>query len=240
MNKRDICCRMTVCLQSVLLVLMAFVFFGAWIAWTADYEVTLRMPAAYAAAVSVCALAAAYGAAYNKNTDAGWIQRGKAVCLPLSLVYSMVMLRYAEWKLVLAQLLICMACCIYLAWRSAGKTWFALICRLIYFLFLPLFLLWLFGSVVLSDFGSTRIMSSLLSPQGRYEAQLIDVDEGALGGSTIVDVREPDAVIDIGVASMEPVKRIYRTGWGAFETMQISWKNEYTLLIDGHAYDVRR
>lgn len=240
MSKRDVCCRMTVYSQSILFVLMAFIFVGAWIAWAADYEVTLHMPAAYAAAVSVCALAAAFGTVHNKNTDAGWKQRGKAVCLPLSLVYSMVMLWHAEWKLVLSQLLICVACCIYMGRLSAGKTWFARMCRLIFFLILPPFLLLLFGSVVLSDFGSTRIIESLPSPEGRYEAQLIDVDEGALGGSTIVDVRAPDAVIDIGVASAEPVKRIYRTGWGAFETMQISWKDEYTLLIDGQAYDVRR
>jgi len=80
----------------------------------------------------------------------------------------------------------------------------------------------------------------VLSPERRYEAQLIDVDEGALGGSTIVDVKDLDNVMDLGLVRFDSVNRIYRTGWGAFENMQIVWKDEHTLLIDGQAYDVRR
>lgn len=107
-------------------------------------------------------------------------------------------------------------------------------------LLLPLFLLLLFGATVMADFGRTTIVEAVRSPDSRYEAQLIDVDEGTLGGSTVVDVLDESAGIDLGIARFEWIKRVYRTDWGAADTMEITWQDEHTLLIDGQAYDMQK
>jgi hypothetical protein len=71
---------------------------------------------------------------------------------------------------------------------------------------------------------------TLPSPGGTHEARVIDVDEGALGGSTIVEVERN--------GWLARPKRIYVGEWGEYETMEISWKNDDYLVINGKEYGV--
>lgn len=90
----------------------------------------------------------------------------------------------------------------------------------------------LFGS-----FGYQAVVQSVPSPQGTFVAEVIDSDEGALGGDTLVQVRNNRKRVNllVGQFSKAPVC-VYTGEWGEFETMEIDWEDEQTLLINGETY----
>ena len=68
---------------------------------------------------------------------------------------------------------------------------------------------------------------------------MINSDQGALGGDTLVNVTNQAKTIPllIGEFSKVPV-RVYTGEWGEFESMKIYWKDDKTLIIDGRSYNM--
>ena len=87
------------------------------------------------------------------------------------------------------------------------------------------FILLVFGSI-----GENTVVQTLPSPDGTYEARVIDVDQGALGGNTVVEVERN--------GFLTWPKQIYIGDWSEWKTMQIQWKDEHTLMINGKVYRV--
>ena len=83
-----------------------------------------------------------------------------------------------------------------------------------------------FGQLV----PAKTIMQTLPSPNGTFEARVIDVDQGALGGNTVVEVKK--------VGSIAKPKLVYTGQWGEYETMEIYWKNDSCLVINGEEYSL--
>ena len=96
----------------------------------------------------------------------------------------------------------------------------------------------LFMYVVFMDFGAVNTLREFPSPNGRYIASVVDFDEGALGGSTDVDVR----IKKIGAFDISRVfqieKNIFRTGWGVGNDIEVEWKGNEILLINGEEYAI--
>lgn len=92
-------------------------------------------------------------------------------------------------------------------------------------------------SLAFGNFGSNSVVDSVESPQGTYLAEVIDSDQGALGGDTLVTVtnRAKTVSILIGEYSTGSV-RVYTGEWGEWETMWIRWEDDKTLLIDNQRY----
>lgn len=88
----------------------------------------------------------------------------------------------------------------------------------------------LFFVLLLGSIGQKTVVQTLPSPDGTYEARVIDVDQGALGGNTVVEVERN--------GFLTRPKRIYIGDWSEWKTMQIQWKDEHTLMINGKAYRV--
>lgn len=84
--------------------------------------------------------------------------------------------------------------------------------------------------IMMANMGSKTVVQTLPSPEGGYEARVIDVDQGALGGDTVVEVQK--------VGSLTKAKQIYIGEWGEFKTMEIYWKSEHILVINGKEYEV--
>lgn len=102
-------------------------------------------------------------------------------------------------------------------------------------------LLLLIGALVLYGlFGSLaifQVVKTVPSPNHSYEARLINNDQGALGGATIVEVKQHKGRITLLIGEISKVPmRVYEGGWGEFETMELSWRDDHTLLINGNAY----
>lgn len=93
-------------------------------------------------------------------------------------------------------------------------------------------------SMLFQGIRADTVVRSVMSPQNTYIAEVIDSDQGALGGNTFVEVRQNKTVYLFVCKFQERSVCIYTGEWGEFETMQVSWQDEHTLLIDGKAYSV--
>lgn len=103
-----------------------------------------------------------------------------------------------------------------------------------------MFVLLLFISMLIlafGNFGSNSVVVSVESPQGTYLAEVIDSDQGALGGDTLVQVTNRKKVVPLPIGEYSKAAvRVYTGEWGEWETMWIRWEDDNTLLIDGERY----
>ncbi|MBQ8909718.1 MAG: hypothetical protein IJY91_01605 [Oscillospiraceae bacterium] len=90
-----------------------------------------------------------------------------------------------------------------------------------------------FGSI-----GVETVIKSVDSPNGEYFANVIDRDEGALGGSTRVDVCEKGGIYTPLFEISKKPQIVYFGSWGEFENMTIHWKNDTCLVINGKEYEI--
>lgn len=105
-----------------------------------------------------------------------------------------------------------------------------------------LFLLLIFACTIVSVFGSlshNTVVSLIVSPQGTYTAEIIDNDQGALGGNTFVEIKNNMETLPFLVGEFsKPSVRIYAGEWNEFETMQLYWQDENTIVIQGRTYNI--
>lgn len=94
------------------------------------------------------------------------------------------------------------------------------------------FLLFTFGQI-----GYTETVTTVLSPEGTYRAEVVMDDQGGLGGNTLVKVYDVPSHLDLYLVAVQKKPRFaYRGEWGEFRNMEISWQTEETLLINGQPY----
>ena len=105
------------------------------------------------------------------------------------------------------------------------------------------FICYIFLSMIaiFSDFGKNTVIKSELSPNAKYLAEIIDVDSGLLGGSTVVDVTKQNMGINlfIGELKKDP-KRIYQGRWGESFDMTLRWETDEIIFIDGGKYIIEQ
>ncbi|MBQ7885728.1 MAG: hypothetical protein IJ313_02420 [Clostridia bacterium] len=199
-----------------------------------DYDITLRMAWVYVWLTACSALAAGILA---RRTDAQTLRASTCIqllVLPLALLYNLTLLFLAQSRQVVIPSVFVLVCAAYLFHKYTLRTILRTACKILSCLLLVLWLLILPFSFF--PIGRTTIVQTLDSPDGRYQVQLIDIDEGALGGNTDVRVMDRNKSLDMGLISVEKCILVYRTGWGAFEDIQLHWENDETLYIDERAY----
>lgn len=87
--------------------------------------------------------------------------------------------------------------------------------------------------------GHRTTMRTITSPDRNYRAEVINVDEGALGGATIVEVYDLRKQFD-GIVFLFQKKPqiVYDGDWGKFKTMKLEWESEQVLMINGVSYEI--
>ena len=92
--------------------------------------------------------------------------------------------------------------------------------------------------LIFRDFGRDTVVRTVPSPDGRHYVPVIDSDQGALGGDTLVDVHAVP-ILDFGMFYMaQTPQRVLIDDWGAWNSMEISWLDEDTLVINGKQYSI--
>lgn len=90
------------------------------------------------------------------------------------------------------------------------------------------------------SFGRVTVVQTLYSPEGTHYAQLIDSDQGALGGDTIVYVYKTSAKLDLFFLKISKAPQtVYFGDWGEFKTMKLEWESEQILRINGHPHKIQ-
>ena len=96
------------------------------------------------------------------------------------------------------------------------------------------FIMLMFGNI-----GQDTVVQTVESPSGKYYAQVVDSDQGALGGGTIVDVYEKRD-IDVYVFKLkDKPQRVYIGEWGEFDNIQIHWKDDNCLSVNSVEYEIK-
>lgn len=114
--------------------------------------------------------------------------------------------------------------------------------------FAIIFSIWMFlmmviilFEIVFGEFGQTSVVRQVPSPSQSQTAEIVDVDLGATGGSTLVRLAGLEGKgipVLIGELVRERVV-VYEGEWGEFETMEVYWKDDQTLVIDGEEYKAK-
>ncbi len=95
-----------------------------------------------------------------------------------------------------------------------------------------------FLAILFGDFSSNTVVQTVESPNGEYYAQLIANDQGALGGSTIVEVCQNHKINLVLFKTEKKPRRVYVGDWGTFESMEIYWKDNHHLMIGSTEYEI--
>ncbi len=88
---------------------------------------------------------------------------------------------------------------------------------------------------LISDFGETVIVESADSPDGKYRAEVISSDQGALGGDTYIDVYKKGVDAYVFKITGKP-ERVYYGDWMEHVDIDIYWKDEKNLVVGEREY----
>lgn len=91
--------------------------------------------------------------------------------------------------------------------------------------------------LIVGSIGHTTVVRTVESPSATYRAEVLDIDQGALGGDTVVDVYENDKHYDFFLFTIsKSPNRVYIGNWGEFKSMRIHWKDDQCLVINSKEY----
>lgn len=156
-----------------------------------------------------------------------------ALLLPLSVGNGICFLLHDGSKPTLFFILIACGCAAVLFFRFANPA----VLKIISGVLSVLLLLLLPAVYLLKGFSSNTVVKSVPSPQNTYVAEVIDNDQGALGGNTWVNVRDSGKTVNVWIGRFEkPPTRVYTGKWGEAAKMQIDWNNGDVLVINGREY----
>ncbi len=221
----------------LLLFLLLLLPFGMLLAYCLGYQIALADRVAFAAAPAILALAATVLSLTGKIR----VSRGfPSALLALSPMFAMV----NAWFYLLQQfslwgagcMILCAGLCCFLAIRHGKSPTLKGISLVLTGICLILifhlgFFIYLFGNI-----GHNTVVQTVPSPNKTRYAEVIDNDQGALGGSTIVCVKE---YWNLDLFILEITKKpynIYIGEWGEFEDIKLHWDTEEILVINGKRY----
>lgn len=160
-----------------------------------------------------------------------------ALAMPLTLVHVFICVQRSSHVLVLISGWVCVCCCGYLTIKYAKPKILKIVAVVIAgLLALPIGLFSLFD--VFFPIGQNTVVKTVESPSGRYYAEVIDSDQGALGGDTIVNVYEKSVINFILLQIEKKPQEVYFGEWGAFKNMKIYWKNDHCIVINSVEHEI--
>ena len=91
--------------------------------------------------------------------------------------------------------------------------------------------------ILLSGFGANTVLAHEISPGNTYCAEVIDNDQGALGGATILNVYKDDESFSIGSFDFrQNEKKIYSGRWGEYQSLY--WRDNDHLTMNDAIYSM--
>lgn len=157
-----------------------------------------------------------------------------AIITPLSLINAVFYIFECPQIWVIASAFLSVGCCCYLTVKY-GKPLSLKIITLVMILPIGFFS---FIALIFGNIGQNTVVQAVESPNGEYYAQVIDSDQGALGGDTLVVVYEKSGVNLILFKIEKKPQRVYCGDWGEFNNMKIHWKDNNCLVINSVEYEI--
>lgn len=197
--------------------------------------------AAAAAVIAVCLTVWLIGLSGGENEpiESGAVKVLLALLAPLSLinVAFAIFLRGEIWEIVSA--FACVGCCLVLTIEHGKPTALKIIALVLSAVMVVPVAFFGFFALTFGSIGQNTVVKSVESPNGAYYAQVIDSDQGALGGDTMVDVYENKQINLLAFKLYKEPQRVYSGDWGEFYDMEIYWKGDHCLVINDVEYEIK-
>lgn len=233
-------------MKKAMLILMCLLFaatifapVGALVSSCLGYTFELASVSAFAvvlAALSVCVATLSF--ALKSAVKSRAICVLLAMITPLSLINAVFCLfRCGRIGVVVCVLISAGCCCLLTIRHGRPRALKAVALTLSGLMVVPIGCL-CFIALTFGGIGQNTVVQTIESPSGRYYAEVMDSDQGALGGDTFVDVYQQGGVNTILFKAQKKPQRVYAGDWGEFETMQIHWKSDDCLVINAAAYEI--
>lgn len=226
-------------LACVLLLLIVFLPMGVLITSLLGYTFALTYPWVFIGAmVAVAAALVLLSALTGETVDNKIIQIVFSLLTPCALINTAFYLRACGSVWLVISLFLCVGCG-YLTMRQGNPQVVRLGALVLSAsLMLPMVLI----CFLLLVAGSTQVntvVQTVDSPSGVCYAEVISSDQGAMGGDTVVNVHTGKE-IDLGFVQIHKKhQRVYLGKQDEYKTMDIQWKNDNCLLIDGKEYPIK-
>ena len=90
---------------------------------------------------------------------------------------------------------------------------------------------------LIANFGKTTVYRTVESPDSTYRAEIVDSDNGALGGNTVVKVFNDKKNYDFFIFRFyENPEIVYIGDWGKFDSLNVYWSDVNTLTVEDETY----
>ena len=159
-----------------------------------------------------------------------------AVITPLSFLNAALYVFECNTPLVIVCSLISVVCCLILSVKYGKPLVLKIISvGLSVFMMIP-FVYFCMIIQIFGDLAHNTVVQTVESPSGKYYTRLIDSDQGALGGNTLVEVYEKSQFDVFFFKIQKEPRRVYQGPWGVYKHMNIYWKDDRCLIINSSEY----
>lgn len=189
------------------------------------------------AVLSVCAVT--LNLAFKNTIENKVTQILLAIITPLSLINTVFYMLECSRIWVVISVLVSAGCCCFLTVKHGKPLTLKIVALVLSALMVLPIGFFSFIALIFGNIGQNTVVQSIESPSGKYYAQIIDSDQGALGGDTLVDVYEKSGINAILFKIERNPQRVYFGDWCEFENMQIYWENDDYLVINSVEYKIK-
>lgn len=201
------------------------------------YRFELISVSAFAIAIAVLSVCV-IGLIRKSSLENKAIQILLAMITPLSFLNAVFYILECPQILVVASVLFSVGCCCCLTVKYGKPLSLKTIALILSALMILPIGFFSFIASIFGNIGQNTVVKTVESPSGKYYAQVIDSDQGALGGDTLVDVYQECGINAFLFKITKKPQRVYCGDWGEFENMQIRWKNDHCLIINSVEYEI--
>lgn len=162
-----------------------------------------------------------------------------ALITPLSLICAVLcVLKCPQVTVIASTALLILCCCSLTAKHTSPLRLKTAVLLLSALMLLPISAFGL-GALLFGNAPQSTVVRTLPSPDGRYRAEVIESDQGALGGDSFVDVYENVEIHLLLFKIEKKPQRVWSGGWSESEDMLICWKDDDSLLINSTLYEIK-
>ena len=175
---------------------------------------------------------------FKRTPESRVLQILLTILAPLSFIHAVFYLIACSRIWIVASVLVSAGCCCFLAGKHGRPLALKIVALVLSgLLALPVAFI-SFIALTFGNIGQNTVVQTVESPSGKYCAQIIDSNQGALGGDTFVDVYEKSGINAILFRIEKKPQLVYVGEWGEFETMNIYWKDDTCLVINSVEHEI--
>ena len=160
------------------------------------------------------------------------------ILFPLSFINAVIYIFESGELSVAICVLISAMCCFFIVLRNIISTVNKIIVSILFSLMTAFVIFFAFMMLTFGIIGQNTVIKNIESPNGNFYAQVIDSDQGAFGGDTLVNVYEKRGIDTFIFKLKDKPQRVYLGEWREYESMYISWKDDKCLVINSVEYEI--